>query len=551
MKKIVFRVNAGQGSGVGHLARCCSLATQLQTLGHECIFLLARFDVSVLPFLDGFDYRYLYNDYNDEELIHLATDKGWALDAKLTINFLKGQSVDWLIVDDYSLGKEWEAEVIGLKIKLLVIDDLCREHICDALLDMRWRGEQTSEAYDNLIPTIADRLIGPQYALLANQYQQKKVIASSHTNFTVLVGVGGGSDSLISIEIISALLQLTQSSNYIIKPILGPFTENKQQLLNKYSDHPNIKPIVDCYDLYPHLIECDLYVGAAGGVLYQLLALNKPAITFSLAPNQQTSLVDLEGIGHYFHCDSGFDVDQLAALVATISAHYSRVKKMDSKAINIDGLGVSRVVEYMLGGKPSALRAFIKPEQDGDIAYEKLNEDYSIRAVVDADINHYLDSRNLPANAQNMIESKLIERLGHYAWWFNTERDSFLLEKNKQTNIYIWHQVQQYKNRQFLIGGWFVCQENTSFQDALLALNWQLEHCDKHWPNLPWIAVIHRKNRYVKLMNDYLGFKEVPAEHEYFDASGSIFARASIDDFYYVMRETVSDPLSPLTFSKD
>ena len=551
MKSIVFRVNAGQGAGVGHLVRCCCLASELQALGHKCFFLLANYDVAVIPFLDGFEYAYLY--HAEQSLVTLAqsapSDYSVENDAQITLQFIKGKSVDWLILDDYLLGKEWEAVFYGQGTKLMVIDDLCREHVCDSLLDVRWRGEGTEQAYDALIPKQADRLIGPQYALLSSQYQQNRQVKDSDV-FTVLVGVGGGGDSRISRDIISALLQLAKTMDLIIKPILGPLTENKQ-LFDIFRSHKQVQPISGCFDLYPHLIECDLYIGAAGGVLYQLLALNKPALTFSLAQNQQTSLADLEGIGHYFHCDYDFDVEQLAPLVLTMSEQYQRIKALTSKAINIDGLGASRVAAFLLGSQPNELAEFIRPTQIQPEAYEILNEQYRIRSVLDSDINHYLDSRNLPANAKNMIDSKPIARLGHYAWWFNTHRSSYLLEKENQACLYIWHQVQSYQKRQFLIGGWFVCQAETSFQDALLALNWQLEHSDKHWPSLPWIAVIHRGNRYVKLMNDYLGFKEVKANHPYYDAIGSIFANASPDEFYYVMREPQATPLPQTTLLQD
>ncbi|MDO6618565.1 UDP-2,4-diacetamido-2,4,6-trideoxy-beta-L-altropyranose hydrolase [Shewanella sp. 6_MG-2023] len=551
MKSIVFRVNAGQAAGVGHLVRCCCLATELQALGHKCFFLFANFDASVLPFLDGIEYRYLFNDdhrQSNSDLNPLTSpltptksfEPNWKLDAHLTQKFIDANQVDWVVLDDYILGKEWEAIICGGGTKLMVIDDLCREHECDTLLDIRWRGKSTLNAYDDLLPELTTKLLGPQYALLASQYQQQVTLDKVPVDndiFTVLVGVGGGGDSQVSSDIIMALLQLTTSINIVIRPILGPLTENKQQLLETFQDNEHVQPITDCFDLYPYLTQCDLYIGAAGGVLYQLLALNKPALTFSLAENQQNVLSDLEGIGHFFHCNSDFDIKQLASLVLTISNKYQRVKALTSKAVNIDGFGASRVANVILGSEAQPLASFIQPVHMIDEAYEQLSDIYRIRGVVDGDINHYLDSRNLPANKQNMIEPKPIVRLGHYAWWFNTQRDSYLLEKDNQASLYIWHQVQSYQLRDFLIGGWFVCQAETSFQDALLALNWQLEHCDKRWPSIPWIAVIHRKNRYVKLMNDYLGFKEVEPESDYFNVVSSIFADASVDEFYYVMRE--------------
>ena len=81
------------------------------------------------------------------------------------------------------------------------------------------------------------------------------------------------------------------------------------------------------------------------------------------------------------------------------------------------------------------------------------------------------------------------------------------------------------------------CTDETGFQDALVALNWQLEQCDRDHPGLPWIAVIHRENKYVKLLNDYVGFQEINEDHPYFDATARAFKGAPPEDFFYVIRE--------------
>ncbi|WP_165399035.1 hypothetical protein [Shewanella maritima] len=382
---------------------------------------------------------------------------------------------------------------------------------------------------------------------MGSAYSQA-VAAGVNSRFTILVGIGGGGDSHTSAGLISALAEQAKQNNWLIKPIIGPLTDNKQQLLSLFEQDDWVEPITDCYDLYPHIAACDLYIGAAGGVLYQLLALKKPAVTFSLSANQQTDISALEGIGHYFHCDTDMELAQLAKLVQTIEANYDRVTALlDINTIAIDGMGASRVAEVMTHGCSKPLETYTKPYSQQH-QYERLNDNYRVRAVVDSDINHYLDSRNLAANAKNMIATTAIPRLGHYHWWFTSSRDSFALEHNEQISLYIWHQVYQLDaghlahllQRQFLIGGWFVTEQSTSFQDAMLALNWQLEHCDKHHPDTPWIAVIHKKNNYVKLMNDYLGFEDVPLTHEYHDVIGTFFAGASSDDFHYVMRQPQS-----------
>ncbi|QBF84012.1 hypothetical protein EXU30_16030 [Shewanella maritima] len=150
MANIAFRVNTGQGQGVGHLVRCISLAEALTQVGHQCYFLLSVYEPSIVPFLKDFTHQYLYQgtELKDTELNKLDAVE----DAKRTTEAISQIDATWLVVDDYNLDKQWEQLVRSPDVRLLVIDDLCREHHCDALLDVRWRGPDTKDYYQNLVP---------------------------------------------------------------------------------------------------------------------------------------------------------------------------------------------------------------------------------------------------------------------------------------------------------------------------------------------------------------------------------------------------------------
>ncbi|MFW5751079.1 MAG: hypothetical protein ACOCZK_05470, partial [Planctomycetota bacterium] len=84
-------------------------------------------------------------------------------------------------------------------------------------------------------------------------------------------------------------------------------------------------------------------------------------------------------------------------------------------------------------------------------------------------------------------------------------------------------------------GGWFVCSERTGYQEALLALQWQLATCRAEHPGLRWIAVIHRDNRYVQKLNTYLGFDTLddPADPAHRAIRG-FFADPDPQEYVYV-----------------
>lgn len=137
---VLFRTDASQEIGSGHVMRCLTLARALRDCGADCQFVsrehpgnliqLVRkhgFRTTALPLLadplaskpgnhDQFDYR-----------AWLGTD--WKTDAQQTTEALKFSTVDWLIVDHYSLDWEWENTMRTVASRILVIDDLAdRRH---------------------------------------------------------------------------------------------------------------------------------------------------------------------------------------------------------------------------------------------------------------------------------------------------------------------------------------------------------------------------------------------------------------------------------------
>ncbi|OEJ69578.1 hypothetical protein BEN30_02565 [Magnetovibrio blakemorei] len=500
--------------------------------GAACLFVLDFVEDGIADFLDGLDVRSLYDGAQDELDPHK--------DAQRFLNIAKVENADWVIVDDYRLGEEWESPIQEVGYKVCVIDDLLRKHQCDLLIDFRWRGEKTQSLYDSQVPPEARKLLGPDYVLLSEVYRNAPPQKSPDKPFTILLGLGGGGPLDQCERILDSLLlhALDYEQEIRLCPILGPLSPNTESFLQRYQNCKTVTPIVGETELYPHLCQADFYIGAAGGILYQLLALKVPALTFPLSENQHTDLGQLEDIGHFFHVEnwSENNIEKLPAFVKTVMQNEERIKLLHATPkVPLDALGTRRVAHVLLGLEPCAPPAKAASSYPDDHG-EELSPGYCIRPVTDRDMNHFLVSRNLNANCQNMIRANKISFMDHYSWWFKTKRSSFLLTKNGAPCLYIWHEVLPSHEQDYLIGGWFVCNENAGFQDVMLLLNWQLEYCDKHVPGVPWIAVIHRQNKYVKLMNDYYGFQDVDPATPYGAAIADIFEGAHLDEFYFVSR---------------
>ena len=71
----------------------------------------------------------------------------WKEDANQTIDVLKSEEVDLLIIDHYGIDQKWEKKIRPYIKKIMVIDDLAnRKHYCD-LLRVFWSGNRITLAF--------------------------------------------------------------------------------------------------------------------------------------------------------------------------------------------------------------------------------------------------------------------------------------------------------------------------------------------------------------------------------------------------------------------
>ena len=176
--KIVFRVDASLQIGTGHVIRCLVLAHALQEKGAEIDFICRRHEGNLINKIraEGFNVFELASQFEskvDDKLSHSQ----WLgvtqqQDAKDCINAFQSKKIDWLIVDHYSIDKDWQQVLKPFYEKLMVIDDLAdREHECDLLLDQNLFDDMPAR-YHNKKPGQCQSFFGPQYALLQKEYEE-------------------------------------------------------------------------------------------------------------------------------------------------------------------------------------------------------------------------------------------------------------------------------------------------------------------------------------------------------------------------------------------
>src|SRR5690606_18254179 len=216
--KCVFRVDSSIQVGTGHVMRCLTLADELRRHGHECWFICREHQghLGDLIMSRGHKLTLLSNPVEvltagngsspDDYAAWLGV--GWQDDAKQTLNAIKGQSADWLIVDHYSLDAKWEKAVSSQVRNIMVIDDLAnRSHQCSILLDQNLGREEKD--YDGLVPSDCDRLLGPRYALLRSEFTKFRPVSLNRRINPrlkrILISLGGVDRTNVTGRVLEAL----------------------------------------------------------------------------------------------------------------------------------------------------------------------------------------------------------------------------------------------------------------------------------------------------------------------------------------------------------
>ena len=359
--RVAIRTDASLAIGTGHVMRCLTLAGELRARGAAVSFicrehpghLCERIAAQGMPV-----YRL------PAPAAAPAPDSGpphahwlgvaWERDADETRAALAAEPWDWLIADHYALDARWERALRGNFGKLMVIDDLAdREHDCHVLLDQNLLdGLQTR--YDALVPPDCLCLFGPRHALLRPEFVAARRLLGPRdgTVRRILVNFGGIDPSDQTGKTLEALLpwQRAQLTLDVIAGAQHPFPERLRQLCARFAQ-AELHAIVD--HMAQHMTAAQLAVGASGSTTWERLALGLPAITLSVADNQEPigRAVHVAGAALHLGPADGVTTEALGSAITTLLDDPARTRAMGERGMTlVDGMGAMRVVDGLCGG---------------------------------------------------------------------------------------------------------------------------------------------------------------------------------------------------------
>jgi UDP-2,4-diacetamido-2,4,6-trideoxy-beta-L-altropyranose hydrolase len=378
--KVAFRADASRDIGSGHVMRCLALADGLRAAGASVTFICGPLSGHLSSLITGRGCR-------------LATVP-YGPDPAPSLSALDEAGCDWLVVDHYGLDARWETAMRARARRILAIDDLAdRPHDCDVLLDQNLV-DAMERRYDALLPAACERLLGPRFALLREEFvaARPRVAPRRGPVGRMLISFGGGDAANHTATAVAALVA-TGLRPPRVDVVIGGDHPRRDEIEATCRAHG-----FQCHVQAEHMAElmaaADMAIGAAGGTTWERCCLGVPSIVLPIAANQEPIAAETARRGLVYSLGSAaVSPDSLAIHLTALAENAGLREWMSHNGMcAVDGRGVTRVVRTL--------------------AAHAIN----VREAVSADSPSLFEWRN-HADVRGMSWNQaVIERSAHEAW---------------------------------------------------------------------------------------------------------------------------------------
>ncbi|MBP2655030.1 MAG: pseudaminic acid biosynthesis-associated protein PseG [Firmicutes bacterium] len=342
--KVVFRCDASMRLGMGHLMRCLTLATVLFRAGATISFVCRKSAVDLTARLRsrGFEVALIGNEDTDE-IVPVSED------ARETAAILADfQQVDWLVVDHYALGADWELVQRKYARNIMVIDDLAnRRHDCDILLDQNLFADANMR-YQGLLPDGCRPLLGPHYALLRQEFMEYRNNSRINTSKKRLfVSFGGGDFTNETAKVLNAIRD-ADFTELVVDVVIGAANLNYDKIAELCASISNVKLYREVDNMAELMAAADFCIGGGGSTTWERCCIGLPSIVITVALNQIEPMQQLAEAGAIIlYTGSRTASGYREALEALLTGRYDLHSISKTGQMLYDGEGALRVYRSM------------------------------------------------------------------------------------------------------------------------------------------------------------------------------------------------------------
>jgi len=353
-KNLLVRADATPKIGSGHFMRCLALAEIWQDTRGEVLFASA-FDAP------GLEARLKKDGI---QFLRISHEAGTFGDADETVKIAHQYGSDWIVVDGYHFGAEYQKKIKNSGLNLLFIDDYghADHYYADIVLNQNIYADMSF--YPKYEP-FTRFLLGTKYALIRKEFLKW---SNWHRNVPevarkILVTFGGSDPDNITLKVIDAA-KTVDLDNLEVKVVIGetnPHFNLIQKTVNGFSNFTLIKNAENMPEL---MAWADIAISAAGSTCWELAYMGTPFIALSIAENQKPVIWGISAQNAAVNLGVGQILTQneiLNMLIKVINSKKIRSNLSKNSKKLVDGEGVSRAI-MNINSDPVRLRTVRKSD---------------------------------------------------------------------------------------------------------------------------------------------------------------------------------------------
>jgi UDP-2,4-diacetamido-2,4,6-trideoxy-beta-L-altropyranose hydrolase len=335
-KRIVFRADANQVLGLGHVSRCLALIDILKSSDFIFLFVIKNTSEKIIHRISETAHFFLLDQY-------LTLDQ--------ELNFLQNEVLskkDILVIDGYHFSKEYQTSIKPYVNKLVYIDDLIEWPM---VADVVFNHGSESSKYEYQKEEQTELYTGFKYVMIRNEFLNAARIAKREMLFevgAVLICLGGSDQENITFKILSIISGLESVQKIIV--ITGPsykFNEKLDDFIAKATDVKIIRySNLNASEIVDLVQKVQICITPPSTISLEVASVSSGLIVGMTATNQIGILQSLVEKGCAISVGNFNDFDELKLVNAIKSLNdLAKLKNMLAcQRENFDGSSAERIV---------------------------------------------------------------------------------------------------------------------------------------------------------------------------------------------------------------
>jgi UDP-2,4-diacetamido-2,4,6-trideoxy-beta-L-altropyranose hydrolase len=338
---LLIRADANVSIATGHVMRCLALSQAWQDAGGSAMFVMGD---STVPLEQKLRFEKI-------EVVRFQSVLGSPEDAAQTATLAREYQPDWVVVDGYHFGADYQRSLTGAGNRLLFVDDYGHAEHYSSDLVLNQNAHASERLYTNHSPH-TKLLLGPHYAMLRREFQawldwQRTIPA---IGCKVLVTMGGSDPDNVTDRILQAIEQVNVEHLQVCIVVgnSNPHTHSLHERVSKSTRDVHI--VQNPPNMAELMTWADVAIAGAGATCWEMCFLGLPALLVDLAPNQTPIAQTLDSMSVAIHVASGGDANPTKIankLNWLLQSKDVRQKMSVAGRKLVDGRGATNVVRSM------------------------------------------------------------------------------------------------------------------------------------------------------------------------------------------------------------